>query len=47
MRLLIVDDEANTVSYLKKGLTESGFVVDTAATGQEGLFFAEDYGIAL
>jgi two-component system copper resistance phosphate regulon response regulator CusR len=40
MRLLIVEDEAKTRDYLHKGLTENGFVVDTAATGVDGLHFA-------
>lgn len=37
MRSLIIEDEAKTASYLRKGLTESGFVVDTASDGEEGL----------
>jgi two-component system copper resistance phosphate regulon response regulator CusR len=37
MRALIIEDETKTASYLRKGLTESGFVVDTASDGEEGL----------
>jgi two-component system copper resistance phosphate regulon response regulator CusR len=37
MKVLIIEDEPKTASYLKKGLTESGFVVDVAADGEEGL----------
>lgn len=40
MRLLIVEDEPKTREYLRKGLTESGFVADTAATGPDGLHLA-------
>lgn len=40
MRLLIVEDEPKSVAYLKKGLTENGFIVDTALNGQEGLYLA-------
>ena len=28
MRILVVDDEAKTAKFLKKGLGEAGFVVD-------------------
>ena len=40
MRVLIVEDDAKTASYLRKGLGEEGFVVDVASTGGEGLFLA-------
>ena len=40
MRILIVEDEEKAAAFLRKGLTESGFVVDTVATGEEGLFRA-------
>lgn len=36
MRVLIVEDEHKTLSYLKRGLEEHGFVVDTADRGIEG-----------
>lgn len=41
MRILIIEDELKTLTYLKKGLTEQGFVVDTAEDGLNGLFLAE------
>jgi two-component system, OmpR family, copper resistance phosphate regulon response regulator CusR len=49
MRLLIIEDEKKTASYLKKGLTENGFVVDVAAQGEEGAFLATttDYDLIL
>ncbi|QLF92900.1 heavy metal response regulator transcription factor [Pseudomonas sp. ABC1] len=37
MRILIVEDEVKTAEYLHQGLTESGFVVDTAQTGVDAL----------
>ncbi|TFW32947.1 heavy metal response regulator transcription factor [Massilia horti] len=40
MRLLIVEDEPKTGAYLRKGLNESGFVADLAATGLDGLDMA-------
>ncbi len=40
MKLLIVEDEPKTAAYLKKGLAESGFAVQVAADGDEGLFRA-------
>jgi len=42
MRILIVEDEARSREFLAKGLRESGFIVDAAADGAEGLRFAED-----
>jgi two-component system copper resistance phosphate regulon response regulator CusR len=40
MRVLIVEDEQKTVSYLKRGLAEHGFIVDVAASGTEGSHLA-------
>jgi two-component system copper resistance phosphate regulon response regulator CusR len=40
MRILVVEDEPKTGGYLRKGLTESGYVVDLATTGRDGLFLA-------
>jgi DNA-binding response OmpR family regulator len=33
MRVLIVEDEPKTIAYLKKGLSEEGYVVDYAKDG--------------
>jgi two-component system copper resistance phosphate regulon response regulator CusR len=40
MKVLIVEDEAKTGDYLRKGLTENGFVVDLARNGVDGLHLA-------
>jgi two-component system, OmpR family, copper resistance phosphate regulon response regulator CusR len=40
MKILVVEDEQKTAAFLKKGLSENGFVVDTADNGQEGFFLA-------
>jgi two-component system, OmpR family, copper resistance phosphate regulon response regulator CusR len=40
MRVLVVEDEPKAGDYLRKGLTESGFVVDLARTGPDGLQLA-------
>lgn len=37
MKLLIIEDEVKTAAYLKKGLSEQGFIVDTVSTGDLGL----------
>jgi len=37
MRLLIIEDEKKAAAFLQKGLTESGFIVDVAENGEEGL----------
>jgi two-component system copper resistance phosphate regulon response regulator CusR len=42
MRVLVVEDEPKTGDYLSKGLTESGFVVDLARNGPEGLHMATE-----
>src|SRR3569833_4162964 len=40
MHLLIVEDDAETASYMRKGLTEAGYTVDHADNGRDGLFMA-------
>lgn len=49
MRLLIVEDERKTASYLHKGLRESGFIVDVAMQGEDGLHLAlnGDYDLVI
>ena len=47
MKLLIVEDELKTATYLRKGLTEQGFVVDVSEQGEEGLFTASTTGFDL
>lgn len=42
MKILIVEDEATTLSFLKKGLMENGYSVDIAADGKQGLFLAQE-----
>ena len=39
MRILAIEDEDKTASYLSKGLTEQGFTVDVAANGKDGLSY--------
>jgi two-component system copper resistance phosphate regulon response regulator CusR len=40
VKILIIEDEAKTAAYLQKGLSEEGFVADTAPTGDEGMRLA-------
>jgi two-component system copper resistance phosphate regulon response regulator CusR len=40
MKLLVVEDDPKAAATLTRGLTENGFVVDTAATGDDGLHLA-------
>lgn len=42
MRILIVEDDAETCAFIARGLTESGHVVVTAGDGRDGLFHATD-----
>jgi len=37
MRILLVEDDTEAATYLVKGLTESGHVVEHAADGDKGL----------
>ena len=41
MRLLVVEDEPKIAAYLKRGLQEQGYAVDSAGNGAEALDFAE------
>tara|TARA_R110002072_G_scaffold295887_2_gene467087 strand:- start:3094 stop:3768 length:675 start_codon:yes stop_codon:yes gene_type:complete len=43
MRILIVEDEPKTAEYLHQGLSESGYVVDKAATGVDGLHLVRQH----
>ena len=40
MHILLVEDEPKAGDYLRRGLTESGFVVDWVQTGPDGLHHA-------
>ncbi len=40
MRLLIVEDERGIADYLRKGMSENGFVVDVASDGIDGMRLA-------
>jgi two-component system copper resistance phosphate regulon response regulator CusR len=40
MKILVIEDEVKTAKFLKKGLSEAGYVVDVAADGLEGLHLA-------
>ena len=42
MRILVVDDDPEIVSFLKRGLTYEGYTVDTASDGAEALARARD-----
>jgi two-component system OmpR family response regulator len=43
MRILLVEDEPRLLRTLAKALREAGYAVDTADTGEEGLFKAQTY----
>lgn len=49
MKLLIIEDEKKTAEYLRKGLSEQGFVVDVAENGEDGLHLAstEEYALVI
>jgi len=47
MRLLVIEDDNTLRETLAKQLIESGFAVEQAADGKEGLYFALEYPIDL
>ena len=49
MKILVIEDSRATSDFIKRGLEEEGFAVDTAFTGEEGLELAQtfDYGLVL
>ena len=42
MKILLLEDDAETADYVKNGLSEEGHVVLVASTGNEGLFQASE-----
>jgi two-component system copper resistance phosphate regulon response regulator CusR len=40
MKILIIEDEPKTLAYLKRGMEESGYIVDAAYEGHDGLHLA-------
>ena len=49
MRILIVEDEKKAAGFLRKGLTEAGFIADIAENGADGLFnvLSLDYDLVI
>lgn len=41
-KLLVVEDDDATATYIAKGMSEEGFVVDRAGNGRDALFLASD-----
>jgi len=41
MKLLIIEDEPKSAAYLRKGLSEHGYVADIASDGDDGLHLAQ------
>lgn len=42
MKILVIEDEVKTANFLKKGLSEAGYVIEVAADGPEGLHLAQE-----
>jgi heavy metal response regulator len=40
MRILLIEDEPGVAQFIRQGLTESGYAVDVAREGREGLEYA-------
>ena len=49
MRILIIEDDLDTASYIKRGVEEAGHIADHAAEGKEGLLLAttEQYDVLI
>jgi two-component system copper resistance phosphate regulon response regulator CusR len=47
MKILVIEDEVKTAKFLKKGLSEAGFVIEVAAGGPEGLHLAQEVNFDL
>jgi len=47
MSILVIEDDPKTGDYLKKGLRESGYAVDLARTGSDGLHMALEHSYDL
>jgi two-component system, OmpR family, response regulator len=49
MRVLVIEDDAETASYIRNGLTEEGHCVDIMADGRDGLVQAssDDYDVLI
>lgn len=49
MRVLVIEDDKEVLSYLDKGMREAGHAVDKADNGKDGLFLAttEDYDVLI
>lgn len=49
MRILLIEDDLKIASFITKGMKESGFVVDHASNGEDGLHMAltENYDAAI
>ncbi|WP_219322483.1 response regulator transcription factor [Methylovirgula sp. HY1] len=49
MKVLVIEDDAETAAYIVNGLREHGHVVDHAVNGREGLFMAgaNSYDVAI
>jgi len=47
MKILVIEDDAETAAYIANGLKEHGHTIDLAATGRDGLFLAagESYDV--
>ena len=49
MRILVVEDDKQTLQFIAKGLRQEGFAVDLASDGEDGLHLAltEPYDVTV
>jgi two-component system OmpR family response regulator len=44
MKILLIEDDPETIAYIARGLREHGHLVELAADGRNGLFMGTDGG---
>ncbi len=47
MKILLIEDDKRTASFIIKGLKQEGFTVEHASDGEEGLYMAEKEPVQL
>lgn len=49
MKILLIEDHQKTASWVKKGLEEAGYTIDTISDGRDGLYLAleNDYDLVI
>ena len=41
MKILLIEDDIKITNFLKKGLSEEGYILDTVQNGEDGIYLSE------